>query len=264
MLLGGLVAAALAVLVALPAVRLRGLHLALSTFGLALVGREVVLGDPRVFGLAGITVGRPDILGASTSSSARFAIWSAVVFVALALIVGAVRRSWYGRQLTAIRDSEMAAATLGLKVRLAKVIAFALSGFIAGCAGALFGGLSGAVQGTSFDPVESLVILLFAYVGGVTSVLGALLAGLLFGILKYAEANLEGVAGLVFLVVGAAAVGLGRQPNGLAGLVLDLGNGLRRRPAAQAPGPASPPPASPPATLAATAASAATPTGVEA
>ena len=51
----------------------------------------------------------------------------------------------------------MAAATLGMRVRSTKVLAFALSGFIAGCAGALFGGFSGAVQGSQFDPVNSLV-----------------------------------------------------------------------------------------------------------
>ena len=82
MLLGGLVASLLAVIVALPAVRLRGLHLALSTFGLALVGREMVLADPRVFGLHGLSVGRPEVLGLSTSSDAAFATWCAVVFVA--------------------------------------------------------------------------------------------------------------------------------------------------------------------------------------
>ena len=97
-------------------------------------------------------------------------MWCAVVFAVLAVLVGVVRRSWFGRQLTAIRDSELAAATLGLPVRSTKVAIFAVSGFIAGCAGALFGGLSGAVQGTQFEPVNSLVILLFAFVGGITTV----------------------------------------------------------------------------------------------
>lgn len=228
MVVGGAVASIVAVLVALPAVRLRGLHLALSTFGLALVGREVVLGDPRVFGLGGLTVGRPEVLWFDTDSDAAFAVWCAVVFVLLAVLVGTVRRSWFGRQLTAIRDSELAAGTLGLKVRRAKVVAFALSGFVAGCGGALFGGMSGAVQGSQFDPVFSLVILLFAFVGGITSITGALLAGVLFAVLSYAQATFEDFAGIVFLGVGAAAVSLGRQPNGLAGLALDLVGQLHR------------------------------------
>ncbi|MCU1488166.1 MAG: livH 4 [Actinomycetia bacterium] len=227
MLLGGAVAAVLGALVALPAVRLRGLHLALSTFGIALVGREVVLGDPRVFGLGGLQVGRPEVLGLSTHSDGAFAVWAAVVFAVLAVVVGLVRRSWFGRQLTAVRDSELAAATLGLRVRRTKVVVFAFSAFIAGCAGALFGGLTSAVQGSHFDPVSSLVILLFAYVGGITTIFGALLAGMLFALLGYAQANLSDVGGLVFVAVGAAAIGLGRQPNGLAGVVLDV---LGRRP----------------------------------
>lgn len=232
MLLGGVVAAALGAVVALPAVRLRGLHLALSTFGIALIGREAILGDPRVFGLGGFSVGRPEILGISASSDAAFAVWCAVVFGVLAVAVGALRRSWFGRQLNAIRDSELAAATLGLKVRRVKVVIFSFSAFIAGCSGALFGGAAGAVQGSQFDPVASLVILLFAYVGGITTVAGALVAGGLFALLGYAESNVADLAGLVFVAIGAAAIGLGRQPNGIAGVVLDgVGRAHRRRPA---------------------------------
>jgi branched-chain amino acid transport system permease protein len=221
MILGGLLAAVLGAIVALPAVRLRGLHLALSTFGIALIGREAVLGDRRVFGLGGLTVGRPHIFGISTSSDAAFAVWCAVVFTVLAVVVVVVRRSWFGRELTAIRDSELAAATLGSWVKTSKVVIFAVSAFIAGCSGALFGGLTFAVQGVHFEPVNSLVILLFAFVGGITTVTGALIAGTLFALLLYAEQHLAGFGGLVFIAVGAAAIGLGRQPNGLAGLLYD-------------------------------------------
>jgi branched-chain amino acid transport system permease protein len=221
MVLGGLLAAALGAIVALPAVRLRGLHLALSTFGIALIGREAVLGDKRVFGLGGLTVGRPHIFGISTSSDAAFAVWCAVVFVLLALIVIVVRRSWFGRELTAIRDSELAAATLGSWVKTSKVVIFAVSAFIAGCSGALFGGLTFAVQGVHFEPVNSLVILLFAFVGGITTITGAVIAGTLFALLLYTEQHFSSLGGIVFIAVGAAAIGLGRQPNGLAGLLYD-------------------------------------------
>ena len=235
MLLGGLVAAALGVLVALPAVRLRGLHLALSTFGIALAGREVILGDSRVFGLGGLTVGRPHIFGIDTSSDASFAVWCALVFAVFAVGIGVVRRSWFGRQLTAIRDSELAAGTLGLRVRWAKLVVFGLSGFIAGCAGALFGGFAGAVDGNQFEPLNSLVILLFAFVGGITTVTGAVIAGSLFALLTWAQTAYPDLAGVVFMVVGAAAIALGQQPNGIAGYVLaerdwhfDIGDRISR------------------------------------
>jgi branched-chain amino acid transport system permease protein len=232
MLLGGLVAGVLGGLVALPTARLRGLHLALSTFGVALIGREAILGDRRVFGLSGLSVGRPDVFGISTDSDAAFAIWCAIVFAVLAIGLGVVRRSWFGRQLTAVRDSELAAATLGMPVRWAKVAIFALSAFMAGCAGALFGGLAGAVQGIQFEPVNSLVILLFAFVGGITTALGAVIAGALFALLMYAESAYSDLAGVVFVAVGAAAIGLGRQPNGIAGALLDVLARLRLRLAA--------------------------------
>ena len=238
MVLGGVVGAVAGVLAALPAVRLRGLHLALSTFGVALVGREVVLGDQRVFGLSGISVRRPDVFGFSTASDGSFATWSAIVFVALAVAVVAIRRSWFGRQLTALRDSELAAATLGMQVRRAKVAIFAVSGFIAGCAGALFGGLQGAVNGTLFEPVSSLVIVLFAFVGGITTVTGAVLAGVLFALLAYVESTFPDLAGLVFVGVAAAAIGLGRQPNGLAGIVFSATDQLRELPWRRRPLPA--------------------------
>ena len=225
MLLGGIVGGVAGGLVALPAVRFRGLHLALSTFGFALAGREVILGHKEVFGLGGVAVGRPTILGFSTQSDASFAVYCAVMFTVMAVLIGAVRRSWFGRQLTAVRDSELAAATLGLRVRPAKVVIFILSGFIAGCSGALFGGLTGAAQGSQFEPVNSLVLLLFAYVGGITTVAGALIAGSLFAALQYAQATYSSLSGVVFVAVGAIAISLGRQPNGLAGFVLD---GIRR------------------------------------
>lgn len=240
MLLGGVVAAGAAVLAALPAVRLRGLHLALSTFGFALVGREVVLGDRRIFGLEGINVPRPDVLGFSTSSNGSFATYATVVFAVLSIGVVAIRRSWFGRQLTALRDSELAAATLGMQVRRAKVAIFAVSGFIAGCAGSLFGGLAGAVSSTSFEPVSGLVIVLFAFVGGITTITGAVVAGSLFALLSYVESTYPDLAGVVFIGIAAAAIGLGRQPNGLAGIVYAAVDRVRAtrvpdRPSAPAP-----------------------------
>jgi branched-chain amino acid transport system permease protein len=227
MLLGGLVAAALGVVVALPSARLRGLHLALSTFGFALIGREAVLADPRVFGLGGLEVARPEVLGISTTSDARFAVWCAVVFVLLAIVVGVVRRSWFGRQLTAIRDSELAAASLGLRVRWSKVAIFALAAFIAGCAGSLFGGMQNTVDQVQFEPVFSLVILLYAFVGGITTVTGSVVAGSLFALLTFAQGEFPDLAGLVFVAVAAGAIGLGRQPDGIAGMLLGAFEGWR-------------------------------------
>jgi branched-chain amino acid transport system permease protein len=228
MLLGGLVAAAAGVIAALPAARLRGLHLALSTFGVALIGREVILNDSRVFG-QGLQTQRTHLPGISLQTDQAFATWCAVVFVLLALLVVVVRRSWFGRELTAIRDSELAAATLGMRVRWGKVAAFAFSGFIAGCAGCLYGGFAGAADGVTFEPVNSLVIVLFAFVGGITTISGALVAGTLFSVLVYAQTTYSSLSGAVFIGIGIAAVGLGREPNGIVGMALSGVRSLRAR-----------------------------------
>jgi branched-chain amino acid transport system permease protein len=223
---GGLAAGA-GLLAALPSVRLSGLHLALSTFGVALVGRELVLGDDRVLGVAGIQVPRPEVFGISTRSDAAFAVFAAVVFVLFALVLVAIRRSRWGRRLVALRDSELAAATVGLPVRRTKVLVFTGAAFVAGCAGALFGGLEGAVNGAQFEPVSSLVIVLFAFVGGITTISGAAIAGGLFALLSYMESTYPDLSGLVFVGIAAAAISLGRQPHGLAGLLVSAGNRAR-------------------------------------
>ena len=146
-------------------------------------------------------------------------MWCAVVFAVLAVLVGVVRRSWFGRRLTAVRDSEIAAATLGLRGAQHEARDLRLLGFHRRHAPARStAACPGAVQGSQFEPVQSLVILLFAYVGGITTVGGALIAGALFAFLNYAEATFPSISGVVFIGVAAAAIGLGRQPNGLAGM----------------------------------------------
>jgi ABC-type branched-subunit amino acid transport system permease subunit len=77
--------------------------------------------------------------------------------------------------------------------------------------------------GTHFDPLNSLIIVLFAFVGGITTITGAVFAGVLFALLNYAQASNASLTGVVFLAIGAAAIFLGRQPDGVAGFVLNPG-----------------------------------------
>lgn len=253
LLLAGALAAGAGALAALPSVRLSGLHLALSTFGVALVGRELILGDDRVLGVSGISVPRPEVLGMSTNSDAAFAVFAAVIFVLFSLMLVAVRRGRWGRYLVALRDSELAAATVGLPVRRTKVFVFSAAAFIAGCGGALFGGLAGAVNGAQFEPVSSLVIVLFAFVGGVTTISGAAVAGGLFALLSYMEATYPDLGGLIFIGIAAAAISLGRQPHGLAGLAISAGNRIRDLWTDRAAQPQSDPPAAGPVEVGGTA-----------
>ena len=186
-----------------------------------------MLGDDRILGIRGLQVPRPHAFGISTSSDAAFAVFAAAVFVLFAIALVGLRTSRWGRRLVALRDSELAAATVGLPVRRTKVTVFSAAAFMAGCAGALFGGLEGAVNGTQFEPVNSLVIVLFAFVGGITTISGAAIAGALFAVLGYTQATYPDLSGLVFVGIAAAAISLGRQPHGLAGLAISAGHRVR-------------------------------------
>lgn len=227
MLAAGLVAVPAGIVVALPAMRLQGLYLALATLAVAVLSRELVLRDDRIFGLGPVAVGRLRMPGADFSSNEAFLVLCAGVFALLAVGILALRRGPFGRRLAAMGDSQAACATLGLDVRRTKLVVFGSSAFVAGVAGSLLGGLNAFVGEIQFEPVNNVVLLLFAAVGGITTVTGALLGGALFALLPLVQAEQPEVAGLVFAAVAAGAIGLARQPDGMAGLLYDGIGGWR-------------------------------------
>ncbi len=222
MLAGGLVAVPFGALVALPALRLQGLYLALVTFGFAAISQLLIIQDPIFYGKGSVNVGRLELLGVSFRGDKAFFVLCALVFAIGGVAVLALRRGSFGRRLAAMRDSQAACATLGLDIRRTKLTVFCLSAFIAGIAGSLFGGLKASVSDITIEPINNIVLFLFAVVGGITTVTGALLGGILFAVLPYVQAEYPDLAGLAFALVAAVAIGLGRQPNGLAGILYEL------------------------------------------
>ena len=198
---------------------LQGLYLALVTFALAQVSRDVIFQDTRIYGKGGVLVGRLDVFGVSFASERAFALLCGIVFALVGIGVLALRRGPFGRRLAAIRDSQAACATLGLDVRRTKLAVFAISSAIAGLAGSLYGGLGFTASQLDFEPLYNVLLFLFAYVGGITTVTGALVGGLLFAALPFVQSEYQEYAGLVFAVIAVGAVALGKQPNGLAGLL---------------------------------------------
>ena len=223
-----LVAAPLGALVALPTIRLQGLYVALATFAFALLARELIVGDPRVLGLRPRTIQRPDLGFVDLSSDRAFLVFLAASFAVVGIALLAIRRGPFGRRLTALRDSESAAATLGMDVRMTKLAVFTISAAIAGFGGALFGSFSLVVTDINFEPIFNLVVFLYVVVGGVTTVTGALIGGGLFALLTWAQAEHgQGLGGLVFAGVGLSAIALGGNPGGLAEMLLARLRGFR-------------------------------------
>ena len=246
-LAAGLGAAAVGALVALPALRLRGLYLALGTLAFADILDKLVFENRLIgFSLGGASIiDRPGLV----ASERAFTMLIAISFVVMGMVVLELRRGRFGRLLLAVRDSEAACGTLGLSIARTRVTVFALSAGLAGVAGALFGGMQVSVGPPDFMMFQGLLLLLLAVVGGITSVTGALIGGLFLGSLTVLADLVPGMQGVVLLAVGFAAITLGENPNGLASWLFRLGGLVRVRsgPVTDAPGLSGDEPAAVPA-----------------
>jgi branched-chain amino acid transport system permease protein len=189
----GLAGAVAAVAIGLPALRIQGLYLAVTTLAFA-IAVQVYLLSPNYFSRLlptnSQTIGRPLLYGRYNLSGPRAYYYLCLVMLALALLSARfVRRSRAGRVMIAARDNERGAQSYGVNVALAKLAAFALAGFWAAIAGALFTYGQKVIETQSFDPSISLVLLEIVVIGGTTSIPGALLGTVWIGGLQYAGFN---------------------------------------------------------------------------
>jgi branched-chain amino acid transport system permease protein len=169
------------VLVAIPALRLRGLFLAILTVAVALFFDRYLLAagtwDSFSGGLSPWEVGRPGFLGAGLSGSYAFYVFTLGAFTLVSYLVWNLRRGKTGRVLRAIRSSEVASSTIGIDVTAWKLMAFGTSAGIAGLAGGLLAAAVGSVSPPSFDFLHSVQIAALATVMGVGSVASAAAGG---------------------------------------------------------------------------------------
>jgi branched-chain amino acid transport system permease protein len=228
MLLGGLGAIVLGLVAGLPAVKRRGLFLALTTLALGLLVYSLVF-QSTVFagGVNGLRVTRPSLFGWSLDGSYAFYYFELVVMGVMLLLARNLRSGRLGRILAAIRDSETAAKSVGIDLRTYKLFIFAASAFIAGIGGALLTMQTKAFSAFQFEPLQSsLLWFMVVIVAGVDSIGGAVLGAGLFVMLDVVVKQ-DGVSQLV---IGAIALTLGRLPGGnLLGLLRSIGDGAVRR-----------------------------------
>ena len=167
-------------LFALPAVRTRGVNLAIITLGLGTTLEAMVFQNTDLSttpGSDGIAVGKQTLFGIAVSGidhPQRYAAVVLVAFVVTALAVANVRRGRTGRRLVAVRANERAAAALGIDVRAVKLYAFGLSAAIAALAGVLIGFRSTSVVFADFASFDSITALGLAVIGGVGYLVGPL------------------------------------------------------------------------------------------
>jgi ABC-type branched-subunit amino acid transport system ATPase component/branched-subunit amino acid ABC-type transport system permease component len=177
LLVGALAAAPLGAIFALPAVRARGLNLAIVTLGLGASLEFMIFNNGSLTGgFSGTVVGKPTLFGfeiQATRYPFRYAMVCLGAFVLLALMVAAMRRGRSGRRLLAVRTNERAAAALGISVPGAKVYAFAVSAAIAAVGGTLLAFRKDTiVYGTEFTNFQSITAVGWAFVGGIGFLMG--------------------------------------------------------------------------------------------
>jgi branched-chain amino acid transport system permease protein len=211
-------AGAVGALIALPAIRLRGLYLALATLAFAEAMDYGFFQNTNVFGTgSALSVGRVHIPGISLASPRAFLVLLAIVFSLVGIGVLAVRRSSFGRRLVAMGDSPSGTATVGVNITWTKLVVFTASAALAGLGGVLYGGQQSQVGAVDFQLLYSLTLLLLASVWGIKTVTGMLLAGLLFAIFPVIQSHVPALRDLLYLAVGLGAISIGRNPNGVMG-----------------------------------------------
>lgn len=250
---GVLAAALVGGLVALPALRLRGLYLALSTMAFgglisALVLSEVtprdwpIWGENTIFPAAVITMPPLDLGPIDLDDDATYLIALSVVFALLSVCVIALRNSGYGRRLAAMKDSPAAAAMLGQSLVRLKLSVFMLSAAIAGLGAILMAMAVGSVAPENFLITASLALVMLTVVGGVSYVSGALFGGFMvgmgFSLINGTFGNLAAdsdmYAGLfgslshvLAIAIALAGIGVNRNPSGIVNDICESYRPLR-------------------------------------
>ncbi|MGH2795304.1 MAG: branched-chain amino acid ABC transporter permease, partial [Actinomycetota bacterium] len=228
-----------ALVIGMVALRLRGLYLAIMTLVFANVIEEFVFAQEWLIGPERVVdAPRPTLGGIDFSSDKNYYL---LVFALVGLVLLGVRnlaRSRTARACYAVRDNEDAAQAWGINVAKYKLLAFALSGLIAGFAGALYGHWLESVptggQRPLFGLEFSLTIVFFTIVGGVRSIWGPVIGGTAWIVLvrRLLAGSPNGVNIAISLFGLVVLLTMLYRPQGLVAWVADLRDRLRERRAA--------------------------------
>jgi branched-chain amino acid transport system permease protein len=251
LLIGAATATIVGLLIAVSALRVRGVSLAVVTLAAAVALEQFgFLNERWGGGDKGSPVTQPGIGGLDLSPHASFRglddkipspVFGFLVLaatLALCMLVANVRRASLGQRMLAVRSNERAAAAAGINVRNTKLAGFGIAAFIAGMAGALYAYNFGSVSYSRFGALAALGLIAFAYFGGITMVSGAVLAGVgaTEGLFPHAFDKWFGLSGNWALLVGGFAliVTLLVNPEGIAGTGYKKKQQKKRRLAAAA------------------------------
>ena len=216
-LLAAVVAMIIGVVVGLPALRIRGLPVAVTTLALALVLQDLWFNNPDFNGgFAGAPIADARIFGLDLGVGAGhgypqlgFGILCLIVLLLAAGGVAAVRRSRLGAAMLAVRANERSAAASGVAVSHVKLIAFAIGGFLAGLGGAMLAYQQTTADYSSYTAIGSVTFFATVYIAGITCVSGGINAGVIAaGGVIYTLINNGVPLWIYVLLVGLLLVGI--------------------------------------------------------
>lgn len=218
LLLAGVMTGVFGFVVGLPAVRVRGLYLALLTIALLYFVRwGLVHGDGLTKGVNGLQMPPVDVLGwAVVGDKGKFYAILPVALLMLWLATLIVRSRW-GRSFVFARDAEIAAKACGINVMMAKAAAFAVSAFYAAIGGGLYALTVDFLVPNSFGLLQMMTQFAMVLVGGLASIAGAVIGAVVIGVLPELLRELHGAEEIAYGVVILGCVLF--MPEGIVGLL---------------------------------------------
>lgn len=179
LLAAGALSGSVGVVVGLPALRVKGIYLAIATLAFSfIVGEVFSRWESLTGGNAGMHVKPPSLGGWKITGATEFYFLCLTVTILATLGILNLLRSPTGRAFVAIRDSEISSACMGINLARYKTLSFAISAAFAGVGGALYAHMIKFISPDQFDIVQSIDLLLLIVIGGLGSVHGAFLGAL--------------------------------------------------------------------------------------
>lgn len=215
----GVVAAVAGLVVSPLALRLRGLYLAIVTLGLVFIGEHIFREARSLTGGPGVGRRGPDleilgidfrasgeVLGIFLTREQRQFLLALVFLIVFAALARNITRSKVGRAFSAVRDRDVAAAVIGVGLTRHKVLAFTLSSFYAGVAGALYYAILGVFEPNTFGLLLSIQYLAMVLIGGIATISGSIMGALFVALLGRISAEIAHL--LPFISESASGGGL--------------------------------------------------------
>ncbi|CVO27191.1 branched-chain amino acid ABC transporter permease [Streptococcus pneumoniae] len=206
MLVGALLSGAVALLVGIPTLRLKGDYLAVATLGVS----EII----RIFIINGgsLTNGAAGILGIP-----NFTTWQMVYFFVVITTIATLNflRSPIGRSTLSVREDEIAAESVGVNTTKIKIIAFVFGAITASIAGSLQAGFIGSVVPKDYTFINSINVLIIVVFGGLGSITGAIVSAIVLGILNMLLQDVASVRMIIYAL--ALILVMIFRPGGLLG-----------------------------------------------